>query len=344
MGPRQQERGSQGSQQQAWMVPVGIGGDVWEQPPSVLGTVHAGRQDLSRSVSTILLWARSRVTTRFRLALLWAAGIGMMTTPALAQESPSDALPAAAATPAVVWDGTVELYGYLPWLQSTTTVRGFETETDLGPGQILQKLQSTFSARASVERQRLGLVVDVSYNQVGAEQSRTTRRGLFTGDSEVTSINGVYDVALRWRLGERESAVGLPGSGWLIPYAGMRVVQARLDVAAELRGNGPRGVSLQRQGTLERTWTQPLLGLQGSVFLTPRLRAFARGDLGGFGLAGAEDFSANGQAGVGYAIGNNTNLNVSWRYQGLRWNNGAARSNGFTSDLNGIEVGVKFYF
>jgi hypothetical protein len=295
-------------------------------------------------VSTILLWARSRVTTRFRLALLWAAGIGMMTTPALAQESPSDALPAAAATPAVVWDGTVELYGYLPWLQSTTTVRGFETETDLGPGQILQKLQSTFSARASVERQRLGLLVDVSYNQVGAEQSRTTRRGLFTGNSEVTSINGVYDAALRWRFGERESAVGVPGSGWLIPYAGIRVVQARLDVAAELRGNGPLGLSLQRQGTLERTWTQPLLGVQGSIFLTPRLRAFARGDLGGFGLAGAEDLSANAQAGLGYAIGNSTDLNLSWRYQGLRWNNGAERSTGFTSDQNGLELGVKVYF
>ena len=282
--------------------------------------------------------------TPFRVGLHWAAAVSMLTAAASAQEVSPHALPAQAAAPAAVWDGTVELYGYLPWLQSSTTVRGFETETDLDPGQILEKLQSSFSARASLERHRLGVLVDVSYNQVGAENSRSTRRGPFTGNSEVTSINGVYDVALRWRFGERESATGLPGRGWLIPYAGIRVVQARLDVAAELRGNGLRGVSLQRQGTLERTWTQPLLGVQGSLFLTPRLRAFARGDLGGFGLAGAEDFSANAQAGVGYAVGNNTDLNVSWRYQGLRWNNGAARSNGFTSDLNGIEVGVKFYF
>lgn len=273
-----------------------------------------------------------------------AVGVGWMTPPALAQAPSPDALPAPPARPAVVWDGTVELYGYLPWLQSTTTVRGFEAETDLGPGQILQKLQSSFSGRASLERQRLGMLVDVSYNQVGAENSRTTPRGLLTGTSEVTTINGVYDVALRWRLGERESAVGGPGSGWLIPYAGIRVVQARLDVAAELRGNGPLGLRLQRQGTLEHTWTQPLLGVQGSLFLTPRLRAFARGDLGGFGLAGAEDLSANAQVGVGYAIGNRTDLNLSWRYQGLRWNNGAERSTGFTTDQNGLELGVKFHF
>lgn len=249
-----------------------------------------------------------------------------------------------AGTDAAVWDGTIELYGYLPWLQSSTTVRGFETQTDLDPVQILNKLQSSFSARASLERERLGLLVDVAYNQLGAERSRTDRRGLFTGSSEVSAITGVYDVAVRWRLGEREGAVGVPGRGWLIPYAGARVVQARLDVAAELRGNGALGLSLQRQGTLERTWTQPLLGVQGSVFLSPRLRAFARADAGGFGLAGADDFSANAQAGLGYAIGNSTDLNLSWRYQALRWSNGAERSNGFTSDQNGIELGLKFHF
>ena len=295
-------------------------------------------------MSTSPALRRPRSIAWLRLALLGAAGASLISGPAQAQAPSADTLQTPAATPAVVWDGTVELYGYLPWLQSTTTVRGFETETDLDPGQILQKLQSSFSARASLERQRLGLLLDVSYNQIGAEQSRSTRRGLFTGSSQVTTINGVYDAALRWRLGERESAVGVPGRGWLIPYAGIRVVQARLDVDAEVRGTGRLGLRLQRQGTLERTWTQPLLGVQGSVFLTPRLRAFARGDLGGFGLAGAEDLSANAQAGIGYAVGNSTDLNLSWRYQGLRWNNGAERSNGFTSDLNGIELGVKVYF
>lgn len=272
-------------------------------------------------------------------AVALAGSLALAAAPALAQES-SPAGP----SPEKDWDATVELYGFLPWLQSTTTVRGFQTETDLAPGQILDHLQSAFSARASVERERLGVQIDVAYNQVGAQQSRTTPRGLITGAAEVTAINGVYDLALRWRVGDRESAIGEPGRWWVIPYAGLRVVQARLDVAAELQGHGPLGLRLQRQGTLERTWAQPLLGTQASLFVSPRLRLFARGDLGGFGLAGAQDLSANGQVGLGYAIGNSTDLNVSWRYQGLRWNNGAARSNGFTSDLNGIEAGVKFYF
>lgn len=251
------------------------------------------------------------------------------------------ASPAAWAEP---WAYTLEGYGYLPWVNGTTTIRGFETETNLAPGQALNLLQSAFSARASAEKNRLGVLVDVAYTQLGSEQSRTTRRGRFTGSTEVTAINGIYDLALRYRLGAREAAVAEPGRWWLIPYAGVRVVEARLGVEAQVQGNGRLGLQWQSEGTLDRTWAQLLVGSQASVFVTPAVRLFARGDVGGFGLAGAQDLSGKAQAGVGVALGNNTDLNVSWRYLGLAYNNGAPRSNGFTSNQNGIELGLKFYF
>jgi hypothetical protein len=246
--------------------------------------------------------------------------------------------------PADPWAATVEAYGFLPWVQSTTTVRGFQAQSDLAPGQLLNLLQSAVSVRGSVEKERLGALVDVAYTQLGAESSRSTPQGLLTGRSEVTSISGVYDLALRYRFGERQSAVGKPGDWWLIPYAGVRLLQARLDVAAELQGNGPLGLRLSRQGTLERTWAQPLLGTQASVFLTPGLRLFAQADAGGFGLAGEQDLSGNARLGLGYALGNNTNLNVSWRYQGIRWSNGAERSTGFSTSQNGVELGLMLFF
>jgi len=238
----------------------------------------------------------------------------------------------------------VELYGFVPWVQSTTTVHGFEAETDLAPGQILNLMKFAASARASAERERLGLLVDLAYNKVGGTQSRSTSRGLLTGSSDVTSSNGVYDLALRYRFGQREAAKGRAGDWSLIPYAGLRVVEAGLDVAAEVKGNGRLGLRYRQEGSLQRTWAQPLLGTQASLFLTPELRLFARGDVGGFGLAGATDLSGNAQVCLGYAVGNNTDLNVSWRYQGIAWNNGADRSTGFTSNQNGLEVGVKFFF
>jgi hypothetical protein len=246
--------------------------------------------------------------------------------------------------PAEPWSWTVEGYGTLPWVDATTTIRGFETDTNLTPGQALNLLQSAVALRASGEWQRIGLLVDTAYTQLGNHSGTTTRRGLIDVSSDVTSINGIYDLALRYRFGNREAAIGRPGDWSLIPYAGARLMQAQLHVATELQGNGRLGLRFERQSSLERTWTQLLLGTQASLFLTPGVRVFARADVGGFGLAGEQDLSGNAQAGVGIALGNNTDLNLSWRYLGVAWSNGAERSTGFTSHQNGIELGLKFFF
>jgi hypothetical protein len=273
------------------------------------------------------------------VAIVTAALAAFLLPPAAKAESPVEG-------PAVSpWAGTVEFYGLIPWADTTTTVRGFETSTALNPSLIFgQLLQSAFAMRASGEYNRIGLLTDLSYTQLGAEPSRSTARGLLSGRSTVTSINGIYDLALRYRLGDQETAVGKPGQFNLVPYAGVRLVEAQLTVAAELNGQGPAGRQYAQQGSLSRTWAQPLVGLQGSVFLSPKLRAFARGDIAGFGLAGAQDLSGNAQLGLGYAVGNSTTLNVSMRYFGQAWNNGASPDNGYTSHQYGPEVSLKLFF
>jgi opacity protein-like surface antigen len=80
------------------------------------------------------------------------------------------------------------------------------------------------------------------------------------------------------------------------------------------------------------------------VFLSPRLRLFARADLGGFGVNNSNDYSWNAQAGLGYAIGNSTQLNLSWRYLHLGGSNDQNPENAYNIDQNGIEAGVKFFF
>ena len=276
------------------------------------------------------------------IALPEAAQADPAVTPASPAEAP---LPAPSPAPPNPWAATLELYGFAP-IRTTgdTTVRGFTAETDIWLGDLIPLIQMTASARGSLEQGRFGLLADLSYNRTGDSFARTTPRGLLTGKASVTNNLGIYDLALRYRLGARESAVAAPGSWSVIPYAGVRLVDVGLGVEAELRGNGPFGLRLQRQGDLNRTWAQPLLGTQATVFLSPRLRAFGRADIGGFGLGGAEDLSGNAQLGLGYAVGNSTDLNLSWRYMGVAYDNGASRPNGFASYQNGVEVGLKFFF
>ncbi|MFM7229429.1 MAG: hypothetical protein ACKO2F_07300 [Cyanobacteriota bacterium] len=262
----------------------------------------------------------------------------LLTSLGLTAAQPASAEP----TPASPYSFTVEPYGYLPWAHVDTNIRGFDSTTVLGPGQLLNLLEAGASARASAEVDRTGLLVDLAYYRLGNQLSQTGRRGLLTGTAELTSINSTYDFALRHRFGAREAATGQPGTWTVIPYAGARILQAQLDLAAQLRG--PRGFGFEKVGSLDRTWTQPLLGTQASVFLTRDLRLFARGDIGGFGLAGARDLSGNAQVGLGYALGGNTAVNVSWRYLGIDWSNGNSRSTGFSSQQSGIEAGFNVFF
>jgi hypothetical protein len=259
-----------------------------------------------------------------------------------AQAEPASGEPAPAAPP---WSGTIELYGFAPLRTlGTTTIRGQEAEVDQDLGEILDILRFAASARGSIEKDRVGLQADLWYTSLGDSAARLVGpRQLFTTTADVGQTLGIYDVALRYRFGERESALGKPGTYSVIPYAGIRLIDGRLNLAATL--DGPFGRTLlEPTRNFQRTWVQPLVGTQATVFLSPRLRAFARGDIGGFGLGGQQDLSGNAQVGLGYAIGDNTDLNLSWRYMGLKWNNGDQQANGFSVNMNGIEVGVKFFF
>jgi len=242
------------------------------------------------------------------------------------------------------WASTLELYGFLPLRTETGLEIGQRsTSFDVGLGTLLSKLKWASSARGSVEYGRIGLLGDVRYDRLGAINSRTGPRGL-VGVKTQTSFNAtVADLALRYRFGARESAQGKAGDFSIIPYAGVRIIDTNFGVTATVNV-----LQLERQFSrdLSHTWVQALLGTQATVFLAPRLRLFGRADVGGFGQGESQNLSGNAQLGLGYALGHNTDLNISWRYQGLEWNNGAGgrQQRGISSDANGIEIGLKFFF
>lgn len=236
-------------------------------------------------------------------------------------------------------------------LPDQIVIPGFTAVTDMGLGTLLEHITSTFSLRGSVEYNRIGFQTDLSYVGLGAENARSFERySRFlpnmpaptpTVQTQVAVNQGIYDFAFRYRFGGRERAIGTPGAVIMIPYAGVRVVDLGVETTSTLAG--PLALR-SRNFSFGSPIAQPLVGLQGQVFLSPRLRLFARGDLGGFGSNGAVDMSGNAQAGVGYAIGNSTQLNLSWRYLYLARDNGETPNTAYTIDQNGIELGVKFFF
>jgi hypothetical protein len=223
----------------------------------------------------------------------------------------------------------------------------------LGDGRILGGLEALRNSerRRGVARNRLAErlakpgEVDRERGALAAKLARRVR-----GDKPITSSfrtelsadQGIYDLALRYRLGARESAVAEPGTVTVIPYAGIRLLDLGLNIESSLNIGG------FKESAVARSWgspqVQPLLGTQAQVFVAPRLRLFARGDAAGFGISGSDSFSANAQVGVGYAIGNSTQLDLSWRYLHMAANNGKDPENAYVIGQNGLELGLKVFF
>lgn len=206
------------------------------------------------------------------------------------------------------------------------------------------RLRQRLADRLADKRERLG-EVQRERGELAARLAARENRGAPISRSFRTELNaeqGIYDLALRYRLGARDSAVAPAGTTTVIPYAGIRLLDLGLEIESELQGR--RGVSR----SVARSWgspvVQPLLGVQAQLFVAPRLRLFARGDVAGFGVSGADSFSGNAQAGLGYALGDSTQLNVSWRYLHLAADNGNDPANAYVVGQNGLEVGVKFFF
>ncbi|MFM7732042.1 MAG: hypothetical protein ACKO6F_00945 [Cyanobium sp.] len=215
-----------------------------------------------------------------------------------------------------------------------------ELTTEEGRAERRSRLRGRAAQRLAnlgeVDRQRGELAARLASRERGSGSVTRSFR------TEVGTEQGIYDVALRYRLGARESAVADPGTVTVIPYAGIRILDVGLSIDSVLSSSRGRQKAISRAyGSPE---VQPLLGTQAQVFVAPRLRLFARGDAAGFGISGADSFSANAQLGLGYAVGNSTQIDLSWRYLHMAADNGQQRPNAYVVSENGIELGVKFFF
>lgn len=207
---------------------------------------------------------------------------------------------------------------------------------------MLRPLTSVAYIRGSVDYGRFGLLTDNSYVSLKSAEGTLVdiktrsidgprgRRSLILTpdgqrqlDARIGNIQGIYDLALQSQGPNRTLSFRGPS----------REASRTLE-----------GFNLQRQQSFGGTVAQPLIGTQAMVIFSPRLRLFARADLGGFGMNNSEDCSWNAQAGVGYAIGDSTQLNLSWRYLHLGGSHAQIPENTYNIDQNGIEAGVKFFF
>lgn len=267
----------------------------------------------------------------------------------------------------------IDLYGFLPHHnEGTVKVDGNSSTGKLSLNDILENVSSIATLRAGVEYGRWGLQTGifhgaVDFNDGGSayitrDRSRIrkltgksverslTLKGDVEGDFHLDQT--LFDVALRYRAGDVQRPKMEKGSFSFVGFAGARIVDGTIktDVDVELSA-AYEGPILQRERSEKQsfgeswshTWVQPLIGMHATYAFSPDWQAFVYADAGGFGLAGEKDLSGNAQAGFAYAVGNSTQISLTYKVFGLEYS-AYGNDNGYKTFSHGPNIGIRFLF
>ncbi|MEO0763394.1 MAG: hypothetical protein AAFZ09_16585, partial [Pseudomonadota bacterium] len=180
------------------------------------------------------------------------------------------------------WEFVVAPYLILPSIDGTTSIGRVGGGISVDPGDILETLQfgGMFHAEAR-HRSGFGIAHDTSFMFLGSGASGP--RG-FT-DLDVDIFQGIFEVYGTYRVDL--------GDTKLDPYAGGRIWHIDTEIDASL---GPVSESFDGGDT----WIDPVIGLRVQHRIAPAWRLQVQGDIGGFGIEGASEFTWNVMGGIAY--------------------------------------------
>lgn len=233
----------------------------------------------------------------------------------------------------------LSLYGWLPSFSGDVIGRGVGVDVDITGDQLLEGLDSAFFFHSEVRWRRLIASFDDSWVRVSACESgrlvdveaKVNRRQLEfrLGYEAVRAL--LDDEPSTSRFGPREFVMDV--------YAGARFTRTTIETSTRILGSTP----LQVNSTTER-W-DPIVGLRMSYDLTSRWMAFGRGDIGGFGIGAAAEFTWLGEIGVGFRLAPEVMIAGGYRALGVDTLSGSGGGrNGVDYVQHGPFVGLALTF
>ena len=257
-------------------------------------------------------------------------GLGVTTGAIAADLAPMPTKAPAVITPAPVinpWTFTATLYGWVPLMKGTVTVKGRTADVDVGYSDIskivkeseipkdLAELAGSFEAR----NDRFSIFSDVVYLKIAQDGSMfRTRGGDFVNASVSASATLKYQMVIAELAAAYElvhwgsNATAMSGTG-IDVYAGGRLwwMQAELSAAIsatlnilDLTFSGSRAIA--KSPSVD--WVDPLVGLRLRHQIVPGLNLTVSGDVGGFDVG--SKFSWQSIAAVNYDF--YTSKSVVW--------------------------------
>jgi hypothetical protein len=236
------------------------------------------------------------------------------------------------------WQFEAGAYLFASRIDGDAGIRTVDAEVDVSFGDILENLEFGVMGFLAGRNEKWSIIADALYMKLTDESSFAA--------STVIPASATLEIVLEQAM--IEGFVGrriLTGRVDNNPY--------RVDLLGGLRYNRIKGeldatatvLGLTTSGSRSRTvdWVDPVVGVRGEIWPTPKLRLFTLLDYGGFGV-GAD---STWQAIIGgvYQFENRTNLIVGYRALGMEYEDGSGTSR-IKLDLiySGPMIGVSYRF
>jgi opacity protein-like surface antigen len=227
--------------------------------------------------------------------------------------------------------GAVTIYGWVPGIEGAQEGPDGEPIVSLDSVGILDLLDFAFMGTAEVRRDRVGLVFDLEYADLGADGS--ARGAIVPGadpaDASVDTTLLMATGAVAYRILEDDRT-------WLDLYGGLRFTQVEADFTVRVPSLGFRS---DRSGSVD--WMDGIVGLRGRAPLGERLGVTGLFDVGGFGIVSSSDLTWQVQATLDYSFTERFVGRVGYRYMSIDYEDTDLK---LDIDLSGPLIGVTWAF
>lgn len=200
------------------------------------------------------------------------------------------------------WQFQLTPYIWLARVSGRAGIGGFDVDVDAGLGDSDISLNFGFMGTFEARKNRLVIVTDLQFSNLGAERVRT---GPLFVDADADFRTFVFDPEVGYRL------LNDPEKGaFLDVLGGIRYWHLRSDLTFN------RGLLPNLTITRSRQWVDGVAGLRGRAHLSPRIFLTGKGDLGG----GGSNFTYQLFGGAGVTFGTRYALIGGYRYLHVDYN------------------------
>ena len=223
------------------------------------------------------------------------------------------------------WEINLGTYLLFANINGTSTLGPVSGPIDLSFKDLLENFEFGFMLHAEARKNRVGLMMDLSYVKLGSAMDLSEGASISVGmEFLIFEAFGFYRP-----LKNSDSIIDL--------YAGIRLWDIKIDTSFMVDE-----MALQLKST--PGWVDPVIGIRTIHRLSPKWTIIVRGDIGGFGVS--SDFAWNIQGSVVWQIGKSSHILLGYKYLKTDYDNGITGVGEFAYDaaMHGVYIGYSFSF